>query len=40
VLASSLLFGLSGTAWTIIAIVALVFFFGVIIVTDDLDWFD
>jgi hypothetical protein len=36
----ALLFGWSGTAWTIILIVAIVLVFGVVVVSDDLDWFD
>lgn len=32
--------GLSGTAWTVIIIVLLVIVFGVVVITDDLDWFD
>jgi hypothetical protein len=29
-----------GTMWTIIIIVLIVFVFGVVIITDDFDWFD
>jgi len=36
----ALLFGLSGQAWTIILIVAIVLVLGVIIISDDTDWFD